>query len=378
VKSCHIVPSLEARHGGPSKSVLNLATALASSGEQVELLATEPGAGWHRTDGGLEIRTFHRDWPRPVCRSAGLRSYLRTAKADIVHHHSIWLRTLHYAHGAARRLGAALVVSPRGMMNQWAWDHHSHRKALARALIHPGAFEAADGWHATSESEADSLRSLGFRQPVCVAPNGVAAPSAEESAAAAAYWRKMVPEAAQRPVALFYSRFHQKKRLLELIDTWLEFGPGDWLLLIVGIPDEYTPRMIEDYVLRSGQHGRVRAYDGEGRPPPYGIASLFLLPSHSESFGLSIAEALAHGVPALVTDATPWAALNKVGAGWCVPWPEFGAAIRAATTEGLDSLRRRGSAGSEWVLREYSWEKSARVLSDFYAGLRPAAAAHSP
>jgi glycosyltransferase involved in cell wall biosynthesis len=378
VKSCQIVPSLEARHGGPSKSVLNLATALARRGDEVELLATGPGPGWHRTDGSLEIRTFHRDWPGLACGSAGLRSYLRTATADIVHHHSIWLRTLHYAHRAARRLGAALVVSPRGMMNPWAWNHHSRRKALARAVIHPGALEAADGWHATSQDEADSLRALGFRQPVCVAPNGVAAPSAEESAAAAAHWRRIVPEAAQRPVALFYSRFHQKKRLLELIDLWLEFGPGDWLLLIVGIPDDYTPRMIEDYVLRSGQHGRVRAYDGAGHPAPYPIASLFLLPSHSESFGLSIAESLAYGVPALVTDATPWADLNKAGAGWCVPWPEFGAALRAATAEGLDSLRRRGSAGSEWVLREYSWEKSARILSEFYAALRPAAAAHSP
>ncbi|HXQ80515.1 MAG TPA: glycosyltransferase [Opitutaceae bacterium] len=378
MKSCHVVPSLEVRHGGPSKSVLSLAAALARGGDEVELLSTDPGAGWHRSDGRLEIRAFHRDWPGSVCASSGMRSYLRSARADIVHHHSIWLRTLHYAHQAARRTGAALVVSPRGMMSPWAWDHHSRRKAIARALIHPGAFEAVDGWHATSSDEADSLRALGFRQPVCVAPNGVAAPSREESAAAAAHWRRLVPECAQRPVALFYSRFHQKKRLIELIDLWLEQGPGDWLLLVAGIPDDYSPRMIEDYVLRSGQVGRVRAVDGLGHPPPYGIASLFLLPSHSENFGLSIAEALAHGVPALVTDTTPWSGLNQAGAGWCVPWPKFGAALRSATTEGLDSLRRRGSIGSEWVLREYSWEKAARMLAEFYAGLRSGAVARSP
>jgi glycosyltransferase involved in cell wall biosynthesis len=372
------VPSLEARHGGPSKSVLALARALAQRGDDVELLATDPGAGWHRMDGRLAIRSFHRDWPASVCSSGGLRSYLRTASADVIHHHSIWLRTLHYAHQAARRLGAALVVSPRGMMSPWAWGHNPRKKAVARALIHPGAFEAADGWHATSGDEADSLRLLGFRQPVCVAPNGVAAPSAEDAAAAAAHWRTLVPGSAHRPVALFYSRFHQKKRLLELIDLWLESGPGDWLLLVVGIPEDYTPRMIEDYVLRSGQPGRVRAYDGTGHPAPYGIASLFLLPSHSENFGLSIAEALANGVPALVTDTTPWSGLNQNGAGWCVPWPEYGAALRAATSEGLDSLRRRGSVGREWVLREFSWEKSALTLSGFYAGLLSGKAARSP
>jgi glycosyltransferase involved in cell wall biosynthesis len=378
VKSCHIVPSLEARHGGPSKSVLNLASALVRGGAEAELLATDPGPGWHRSDGRLDIRAFHRGWPGSVCRSEGLRSYLRSAEADIVHHHSIWLRTLHYAHQAARRLGAPLVVSPRGMMNPWAWRHHSGRKAVARALLHPGALEAADGWHATSEGEAESVEALGFKQPVCVAPNGVARPTAGEAAEAAEHWRKSVPDSVLRPIALFYSRFHEKKRLLELVDLWLECGPEDWLLLVVGIPDDYTPRMIDDYVLRSGQRGRVRAYDGTGRPAPYAIASLFLLPSHSENFGLSIAEALAHGVPAVVTDTTPWSGLNGNGAGWCVPWADFGAAIRAATSEGLDSLRRRGSIASEWVLREYSWERAARILSEFYARLRSGAAAPSP
>jgi len=370
VKSCHIVPSLEARYGGPSKSVLSLATALALGGGDAELLATEPGPGWSQAEGRLQIRTFRRDWPRSVCASGGLYSHLRTVDADIVHHHSIWLRTLHYAHMAARRLDVPLVVSPRGMMNPWAWRHHSRRKALSRAFIHPGALEAADGWHATSWEEAEALRALGFQQPVCVAPNGVAAPSPEDMAGQAEHWRRIVPDSSLRPIALFYSRFHEKKRLLELIDLWLVYGPADWLLLVVGIPEDYTPRMIDDYVLRSGQRGRVRAYDGAGHPPPYAIASLFLLPSHSENFGLVIAEALAHGVPALVTDTTPWSGINDAGAGWCVRWQEFGAAIRAATSEGLDSLRRRGAVGSDWIIREFSWEKSARAISEFYARLR--------
>jgi glycosyltransferase involved in cell wall biosynthesis len=143
----------------------------------------------------------------------------------------------------------------------------------------------------------------------------------------------------------------------------------DWLLLVVGIPEDYTPKMIEDYVLRAGQSGRVRAYDGAGHPPPYSIASLFLLPSHGENFGLSIAEALAQGVPALVTDTTPWSGLNLTGSGWCVPWSDFASAIRTATSEGVESLNRRGLIAREWVLREFSWEKPARILADFYSML---------
>jgi glycosyltransferase involved in cell wall biosynthesis len=378
VKPCLIVPSLEVRHGGPSKSVLGLSKALANEGNKVELLTTEPGRGSVSSIGSLEIHSFHRDWPSSICSSPGLRKYLRTMSADVVHHHSIWLRTLHYAHQAARRLHAPLVVSPRGMMDSWAWRHHHRKKSFARAVIHPGAFEAVDGWHATSEAEADSIRSLGFRQPICVAPNGVDIPSAEELEASAAHWREIVPSCTQKPVALFYSRFHRKKRLIELIDSWLENAPMDWLLLVVGIPEDYTPSSIEAYVLRAGHAGRVRAFDGFGHPPPYAVASLFVLPSHGENFGLSIAEALASGVPALVTTTTPWSGLNTNGAGWCVPWSEYGAVLKAATAEAPETLKARGAVGRKWAQNEYSWSKPAGILSNFYATLRAGVGSHRP
>ncbi len=378
VKSCHIVPSLEARHGGPSKSVLGLATALAQQGESVELLTTDPAGDWDRSVGRLDIHAYRRGWPATICPSLGLRRHLRTVSADVVHHHSIWLRTLHYAHQSARRIGASLVVSPRGMMDPWAWGHHKRRKSFARSFIHPGALEAADGWHVTSKEEADALKGLGFRQPVCIAPNGVTPPSPAELEAAAKHWRGILRLPPNKPVALFYSRFHRKKRLLELIDTWLEFGPEDWLLLVVGIPEEYTPRMIHDYVLRAAHAGRVVAHDGADHPPPYAVASLYLLPSHGENFGLSIAEALASGLPALVTDSTPWTRLNTNGAGWCVPWSDYGSALRKATLEGPEALRNRGNVAREWVMRDFSWEASARMVSEFYLALRAGSKASRP
>jgi len=363
-----IVPSLEERHGGPSKSVRRLSVALAELGHAVTLLATEPGSGTSRTEGNLRIDTFHRDRPHRLCSSGGLRARLRQLEAEIVHHHSLWLRTLHYAHRRAKALAAPLVVSPRGMMAKWAWSRRNWRKRLARQLVHPGALRAVAGWHATSAQEAADIRHCGFAQPICLAPNGVDPPSAE-SMDAAGYWRKMCPEAAGRPVALFYSRFHRKKRVLELIDAWLEHGPRHWLLLMAGIPQEYSAEMLNEYVLRNSGAGRVRVLSGVGHPPPYSVASLFLLPSHDENFGLAIAEALVHGVPAIVTDTTPWRPLNDHG-GWCVPWEGFPSALRAAVAEGPDRLRARGAQAQAWVAREYSWEKAARLLAEFYAGLR--------
>jgi glycosyltransferase involved in cell wall biosynthesis len=367
---CQVVPSLEERHGGPSRSVHGLSFALAQAGNDVTLLATDPGAGSAVSDGRLAIEIFHRDWPQRLCPSAGLRRRALGLKGtDIVHHHSLWLRTLHYARVGARRCGAKLVISPRGMMSQWAWRHHGLRKQLARRLVHPGALEAADGWHATSSEEEAEIRALGFNQPICVAPNGVEEPGREEMTGAARHWSEACPEVVRRPVALFYSRFHRKKRVLDLIDTWLANAPAEWLLLLVGIPQEYEPAMLEDYVVRASGADRVRVFSGAGRPAPYAVASLFLLPSHNENFGLVIAEAMASGVPAVVTDTTPWSELNRNGLGWCVPWKDYGQALRAACSEDPARLRARGALAREWVLREYSWARPAQALVEFYAAL---------
>jgi glycosyltransferase involved in cell wall biosynthesis len=174
---------------------------------------------------------------------------------------------------------------------------------------------------------------------------------------------------------VFYSRLHKKKRVLELIDLWIERAPSDWLLLMVGLPEDYTPAQLETYVMRRSAAGRVRVYNGERHPPPFAIASLFLLPSHNENFGLAIAEAMANGLPVLVTDATPWSEVNVTGAGWCVPWSDYPAVLAAALAETSAALAARGKIAQAQVLANYSWQRAAQLLLDFYREVRSRAAA---
>jgi glycosyltransferase involved in cell wall biosynthesis len=367
MRIAQIVPSLEEKHGGPSKSVQRLAATLSRLGHEVDLLATRPGNAAAATeDGRLRVLQFRRDRPEFLCASSDLQEHLRQHAYDCLHHHALWLRTLHYACRAARATGARLVISPRGMLSDWSWRHRRWRKWLAARLVHPGAFTQAHGWHATSAAEADDIRRRGFSQPICVAPNGVEAPSAEELTRAHEVWMQLCPAIAMRPVAVFYSRFHRKKRLLELIDLWIDIAPREWLLLVAGIPQEYTVESLIACVQRHSAQERIAVFDGSNRPPPYGVASLFLLPSHSESFGMVIAEAMAWGVPVLVTDSTPWAELSEQNAGWCVPWENYGPALRQAIAESTDRLEQRGARARDWVLARYSWEQTARPLAEFY------------
>lgn len=374
MRLCHIVPSLEERHGGPSKSVRALANAQAARGETVELLATleagQPLAAGAADSGAATVRNFPRVAPRWLSRSPPLRDHLRDHEFDLVHNHALWLLPLHYAHGAAKRRGVPLVISPRGMLSGWAYQHRRLRKRLAGQFVHPGALAGADGWHATSVEERDDIRARGFKQPVCVSPNGVPLPTATELAAARTTWHELVPAARARPVALFYSRLHQKKRVRELIDLWLSAPRGDWLLLVVGVAEDYTATALAQEF--AAARDRIAILDGAGRPPPYGIASLFVLPSHSENFGLVIAEALAAGVPALVTNTTPWSGLGANGAGWCVSWESYAATLAIALGTPAGELAAMGARGRAWAAREFSWERAAGLLIEFYRQLRDA------
>ncbi len=372
MKLAHVVPSLETRHGGPSKSVRALANALACSGDTVDLLATlEAGQTVFSSEIDVaKVVNFARVPPRWLSRSPALRQHLISQHYDCIHHHSLWLLTLHYAHEAAHRGRVPLVISPRGMMSGWAYQHRRWRKLLAEFLIHPGAFASAAGWHATSPEEADDIRRLGFRQPICVSPNGVMIPTTEELTASRQLWRALCPSSRSRPVALFYSRFHRKKRLLELIDLWLTAPRGDWLLLIVGVTEDYSAAELNALLVARNAQEKITAFDGADRLPPYAVALLFILPSHSENFGLVIAEALAAGVPTLVTDTTPWSGLHREACGWCVPWENFGPTLESALALPIEELRAKGRRGRTWVEREFSWEKAAALLKEFYATLR--------
>lgn len=372
MRVCHIVPSLEERHGGPSRSVRALADAVAAAGTETALLTTlEPGQAMAPPGSGrARVEVFPREAPRWLCRSPGLAGHLARTPYDCYHAHALWLLPLDYARGAAARHDAPLVIAPRGMMSGWAWRHRRGRKWLAERLVHPGAFAAAAGWHATSPEEADDIRGLGFRQPVCVAPNGVELPDAAELAAARAHWLGAVPALRGRRVAVFYSRFHRKKRVLELLDLWRARPRDDWFLLLVGIAEEHSAEELGARIGAAGLADRAAAVEGAGHPPPYAAAEVFLLPSHSENFGLVVAEALAAGVPALVTDGTPWRGLEERGAGWCRAWETWPAVMDAALKESPEVLAARGRAGRAWVAAEFTWQRSAGRLLEFYAHLR--------
>lgn len=366
MKAIHVIAGLAARNGGPSYSVPRLCNSLAQNFCHTELLSLqEPGSPI------LDQATFFRQDASslPLFSSLRLSGALRLAlelkvfEADIVHNHGLWLMPNVYAGRVARKTGTPLVVSPRGMLAKAALKFSPLKKKIFWAALQSKAFDGGAVWHATSAEEAEDIREFGIKAPIAIIPNGIDIP--EYTAAHS--------DLGSRRTLLFMSRLHPKKGLGDLIEAWsrLEEERPDWDLVIAG-PDEggYEARL----KAQAAQAGCSRiSFPG----PVYGQdkadllkrSDLFVLPTQNENFGLVVGEALAAGIPAVITKGAPWKGLESEDCGWWIdhgPQPLLGA-LRSATAAPVSARRVMGLRGRSWMARDFGWDAIAAEMVGVYS-----------
>jgi glycosyltransferase involved in cell wall biosynthesis len=100
-------------------------------------------------------------------------------------------------------------------------------------------------------------------------------------------------------------------------------------------------------------------------------ADLFVLPSASENFGIAAAEALAAGVPAIVSRHVALAdEIESARAGWICG--DDAGLLAAALREALgdpDERRRRGQAAAQLARSTFSWKSCAERLIAGYRSI---------
>lgn len=370
VRLIHVVPHIDQEAAGPSYSVPRLCQSLAATGHQVELTCLAA----RRQIPGVAL-DLHPQWPvlgRFAISSSLAKALGRKAKAvDIVHNHSLWSMVNVAAGWVVPGRRAKLVTSPRGTLSAWALGRSRGVKRVLwplqrRALSH------ADLLHATSEVEWQEIRAQGFTAPVAVVPNGIDLPEPPPPR----------PDTGARTL-LFLSRIHPTKGLDRLLHAWaqLEARHPQWNLVVAGRGEAAHVQEVRALAATLGLQ-RV-AFPG----PLYGVnkaqayfaADLFVLPTHSENFGMVVAEALAHACPAVVSRGAPWAGLAAEGCGWWVDnrVDELTTALGAAMRLPREQLAAMGLRGRAWMERDYGWAAIGQKMDAAYrwllmGGERPA------
>jgi glycosyltransferase involved in cell wall biosynthesis len=182
-----------------------------------------------------------------------------------------------------------------------------------------------------------------------------------------------------RPFVLFLSRLHYKKGLDLLIRSWAkiqksEIGiqkSGEWVLAIAGTG---SPAYVNECRQLAEQLGIAKQclwlghVDEWQKSWLYSNAAFYVLPTASENFGNTVAEALAHGTPVITTIHTPWSVLRQQQCGWVVDNTETELCQAISEAFQLEALSRArmGEAGLKLVRETYSLASVLNKVESVY------------
>ena len=368
-------------YGGPPRSILGLCEALTEQQLRIHVVTTtangdrelSPHERKGQWSSGMSVTYLDRCAPVSRFNARGLAATLHELlpNAALVHIHGCWNALSWRVARACLAGGVPYVLSPRGMLSPWSFTHHAKRKKLWYAAIDRRVLANATGVHATSEGEASELRALMPQLRIAVVANGIEmSPPVTADRVAAFRSAFGIPQTSQ--VLLYAGRLHPKKGLEILFDAFARVGqraPGVYLVLAGPLDAEYAPTF-NGLVAAHPFRDRIvmtELLDRGQLEAAYAAASVFAFPSRSENFGLTVAEAMAAGVPIVVSRDTFWEDIQAAGAGFFV---EGTASAFAHAIESLLSdptaATAAGARGAALARQRFNWSTAGAAMHAAY------------
>ncbi|HEY0796069.1 MAG TPA: glycosyltransferase [Acidisarcina sp.] len=339
MKILQVVASTSPSAGGPIEGVLQTSRWSTAAGNSVELLTLDDPAAPEIATCALRVNAVG-----PVSSTFGYtKSLLRwlrqnAASYDVVVVNGLWQYLTYAVWKALKTTGTPYVVFPHGMLDPYfkqASPIKHLKKAIYWSLIERKVLQDAAAVAFTCEEERALARQTfpGFSVREAVVGYGTSMPEVDLAGAGKAFL-DAYPRLTGKRLVLFISRIHPKKGcdlLLKAFAARLAADPA-WYLVMAG-PDQVgwqaelaklsTTLGIEDRVVWTGMLRDTLKWGA------FATAEVFALPSHQENFGIAVVEALACGLPVLISHKVNiWQEIMACGAGLCA----------ADTVEGASSM----------------------------------------
>jgi len=385
-----VISALAPRYGGPSVAGPELSRELVRLGHDVFLYTTDVDGSGHlqvplaepQLDQGVEISYF-RGWTATgkYMFSPALWHALRdnVANFDIVHVWSVYSFSTTAAAYWCRQRAVPYLVFPHGSLDPFLRRRNRPRKWLYTKLFAERDYQAAAAvmFNCSEEMRLASDWS-GFADGKgpkrVIVPIGIAPEWFEEAdPLAGKRLRAKFPSLARRRLIVYFGRINFKKGLDILAQAFAELAcdRDDLHLVLAGPDNEGYGQTVRDYLAR----GRVLhkatftgLLSGEDRYSILREAEVFALSSYTENFGQSAAEAMASGVPIVISDRVNiWPDVAEAKAGLVVPCdPKATAQALRALVDDPQGAREMGARGKRWAAEHLTWDAVGRQMIAAY------------
>ncbi len=260
---------------------------------------------------------------------------------------------------ACKVLQKPVVWSPHGALQRWAGTTRQRAKATWERVCRAAAPKRLL-LHVASEEEARQSRDRLPGIETALIPNGVDVPGKTAHIEGNGALR-----------LLYLGRLHPIKAIENLLAACTLLNGSSYTLTIAGSGDAHYETGIRRKIRELALSDRVRMAGevlGEAKSRLFENADVVVVPSHTENFGIVVAEALAHAVPVIASKGTPWKRIEEIGCGLWVD-NDPGSVARAVERIGNMPLGEMGLRGRSWMAEEFSWSRRAREMRECYSSL---------
>lgn len=361
----------ELQFGGPPQKIHALSRGLAARGHQVQVVTLAHGqrSASHQTAvEGIPVQYLpwvgRRAWQAPVSWQPLVEA---VRWAEVVHGYGLYNLLCPLAAWQAQRQGKPFVLEPQGMAVARAGNlpikRLYHRSFTAYMLRRAAAVIA------TSPAEAADLSAVTPADRLVVRRNGIDLEQFGALPPGNGFRRRHgIPNGA--PLALFVGRISPIKNLEMLLRAFAEADVPDGRLALVGpmLEPDYAAHLravctelaLDDAVVFTGP------LYGADKLAALAAADLFVLPSLFESYGNAAAEAVAAGLPVLLTDTCGIAQQIDARAGQAIPVDQtaMASALRSLMTDA--NQRAIVTRHHSDVLAELSWREPLDQMERLY------------
>ena len=374
-----VINALGEVYGGTSKIAIELSEAIGNLGVSVDLVTTnangkklldEPLFTWiNKKDYRVQYFPYWDILDYKFSLSLTFWLLQNVSQYNLVHTHGIFSYPVLSAYWGCNKSNLPYIVSPHGMLEPWALAYKSNKKKKYFSFLEKPALNKAAAIHMTASTEAENVKPLNLKSPLAIIPNGIHRKDFDLLPSPEIFYHQF-PETRDKILIIFLGRIDPKKGLDLLAKAFAKANqifPETHLIVAGQDNTGYLP-IAQNYFKEAGCADAVTftgMLTGDLKYAALAAATIYVAPSYSEGFSMSVLEGMASGLPCVITTGCNFPEASEVAEIVDIDAEQIGNAL-IKLLQNPSKAKEMGDRARKFILENYTWDQVASKMVAIY------------